>query len=90
MHIETLKTFRDLVETRSFTRAAQMNLVSQSAVSQQLKALESRYGCRLLERDRRQRIVLTEPGRQFYGGIKFTAAHFLICLIKISYAFIQF
>jgi DNA-binding transcriptional LysR family regulator len=70
MHIETLKTFRDLVETRSFTRAAQLNLVSQSAVSQQLKALESRYGCQLLERDRHQRIVLTESGRQFYTGCR--------------------
>jgi DNA-binding transcriptional LysR family regulator len=70
MHIETLRTFRDLVETASFTRAAQMNLVSQSAVSQQLKSLESRYGCQLLERDRRQRIVLTEPGRQFYTGCR--------------------
>jgi DNA-binding transcriptional LysR family regulator len=70
MHIETLKTFRDLVETRSFTRAAQINLVSQSAVSQQLKALEARYGCQLLERDRRQRIVLTEPGRQLYAGCR--------------------
>ena len=70
MHIETLKTFRDLVESRSFTIAARMNLVSQSAVSQQLKTLESRYGCQLLERDRRGRIVLTEPGTQFYAGCR--------------------
>jgi LysR family transcriptional regulator, transcriptional activator of the cysJI operon len=63
MHVETLKTFRDLVETRSFTTAARMNLISQSAVSQQLKTLESRYGCQLLERDRRGRIVVTEPGK---------------------------
>src|SRR5215216_4813975 len=70
MHIETLKTFRDLVETASFTKAAQLNLVSQSAVSQQLKALESRYGCQLLERDRRGRVVLTESGKQFYAGCR--------------------
>jgi DNA-binding transcriptional LysR family regulator len=70
MHIETLKTFRDLVETGSFTRAAQMNLLSQSAVSQQLKSLESRYDCRLLERNRRGRIVLTDHGRQFYAGCR--------------------
>jgi LysR family transcriptional regulator, transcriptional activator of the cysJI operon len=68
VHVETLKTFRDLVETGSFTKAAGMNHVSQSAVSQQLKALEARYGCRLLERDRRRRIVLTEAGRQLYVG----------------------
>jgi LysR family transcriptional regulator, transcriptional activator of the cysJI operon len=70
MHIETLKTFRDLVETGSFTNAAQLNRVSQSAVSQQLKALESRYGCQLLERDRRGRVVVTEPGKHFYAGCR--------------------
>ena len=70
MHIETLKTFRDLVETGSFTRAAQMNLVSQSAVSQQLKSLEARYDCRLLERNRRGRVALTDEGRRFYAGCR--------------------
>jgi DNA-binding transcriptional LysR family regulator len=70
MHIETLKTFRDLAESGSFTRAAQMNLVSQSAVSQQLKALEARYGCRLLERNRRGRVELTEHGKHFYAGCR--------------------
>jgi LysR family transcriptional regulator, transcriptional activator of the cysJI operon len=70
MHIETLKTFRDLVESGSFTRAAQMNLISQSAVSQQLKSLEARYDCRLLERNRRGRIILTDEGRRFYSGCR--------------------
>src|SRR6267142_2186167 len=40
MHLETLKTFCDLVETGSLSRAARLNLISQSAVSQQLSALE--------------------------------------------------
>lgn len=66
MHIETLKTFRDLVETGSFGKAAALNFVSQSAVSQQLKALESRYGCVLVERAHR-RVVLTDAGRIFYS-----------------------
>ena len=70
MHIETLKTFRDLIDTGSFTRAAQMNLVSQSAVSQQLKSLETRYDCRLLDRNRRGRIVLTDEGKRFYAGCR--------------------
>src|SRR6266550_4093588 len=50
MHVETLKTFCDLVETGSLSRAARLNLVSQSAVSQQLRALERRYGQPLIER----------------------------------------
>ena len=70
MHIETMKTFCDLVETGSFTRAAQMNLVTQSAVSQQLKTLEARYDCRLVERTRRGRMVLTDQGKCFYAGCR--------------------
>ncbi|HET9532124.1 MAG TPA: LysR family transcriptional regulator, partial [Blastocatellia bacterium] len=35
MHIESLKVFCDLVDTRSFSKAATMNYISQSAVSQQ-------------------------------------------------------
>jgi DNA-binding transcriptional LysR family regulator len=67
MHIETLKTFCDLVETGSFNRAAERNFISQSAVSQQLKTLESRYNRPLLERGHRRGVALTEAGRVFYA-----------------------
>jgi hypothetical protein len=40
MQIESLKVFCDLAETESFTKAAQINSVTQSAVSQQISALE--------------------------------------------------
>ncbi|GIW40191.1 MAG: transcriptional regulator [Candidatus Binatia bacterium] len=52
MQIETLKVFCDVVETGSFSAAAALNLITQSAVSQQLRALESRFQCKLLERGR--------------------------------------
>jgi DNA-binding transcriptional LysR family regulator len=52
MHIETLRVFCDVVETGSFSTAASQNYITQSAVSQQLRALESRYQCTLLERSR--------------------------------------
>jgi DNA-binding transcriptional LysR family regulator len=52
MHIETLRVFCDVVETGSFSAAASQNYITQSAVSQQLRALESRYRCTLLERSR--------------------------------------
>jgi DNA-binding transcriptional LysR family regulator len=67
MHIETLKTFCDLVETGSFGTAARLNLVTQSAVSQQLKMLETRYGRPLLERGRHQAVTMTDAGRVFYA-----------------------
>jgi LysR family transcriptional regulator, transcriptional activator of the cysJI operon len=67
VHIETLKTFCDLVETGSFNKAAQLNFVSQSAVSQQLKALEARYGRPLLERGRHRGVALTDAGTTLYA-----------------------
>jgi DNA-binding transcriptional LysR family regulator len=70
VHIETLKTFCHLVEAGSFNKAAELSFVSQSAVSQQLKALESRFGCRLLERGSRRGVTLTDAGRQLYTECK--------------------
>jgi LysR family transcriptional regulator, transcriptional activator of the cysJI operon len=70
MHIETLKTFCDLIETGSFSKAAQLNFVSQSAVSQQVKALETRYDRQLIERGQRKGVALTEAGKIFYAECK--------------------
>jgi DNA-binding transcriptional LysR family regulator len=52
VHIETLKVFCDVVETGSFSAAASQNFITQSAVSQQLRTLEAKYHCKLLERGR--------------------------------------
>ena len=65
MQIETLKVFCDLVETRSFSRAAVRNFITQSAVSQQVKNLESRFETKLLRRDGKS-ITPTPAGRIFY------------------------
>ena len=53
MQLESLKMFCDVVETGSFSRAAQLNHVTQSAVSQQIRALETRYEQKLLSRVKR-------------------------------------
>src|SRR5262245_26708575 len=65
MHLETLKVFGDVVETRSFSTAASQNFVTQSAVSQQIRTLEDRYGRRLLERTRGN-VQLTPAGEILY------------------------
>src|ERR1700731_141273 len=52
MHIETLKVFCDIIESGSFSYAASQNFVTQSAVSQQVRSLEEKYDCRLIERGR--------------------------------------
>ena len=71
METTTLQLFCDLVETESFTQAAERNFVSQSAVSQRLRALEREFGQVLLERGKgRGRIVPTEAGRILYEGAK--------------------
>ena len=69
MHIETLKVFCDLVESRSFSQAAVRNFVTQSAVSQQIKNLESRFDTLLLVRGGRA-VTPTEAGRVVYHAAR--------------------
>ncbi len=69
MHIEMLKLFCDLAELRSFSKTAEKNLISQSAVSQQLAQLELIHKCQLLNRKKRP-IELTKAGQIFYQASK--------------------
>ncbi|HAH32413.1 MAG TPA: hypothetical protein DCL44_08890 [Elusimicrobia bacterium] len=69
MNIETLKVFRDLYDTGSFSKTAEMNYVSQSAVSQQIKKLELVMKCRLFNRVA-NKLVLTSGGEKFYDVSK--------------------
>ncbi|HEY0050827.1 MAG TPA: LysR family transcriptional regulator [Pyrinomonadaceae bacterium] len=71
MHIETLKVFCDLVDSQSFSLAAERNFITQSAVSQQIRSLEDRFKRRLLERVRgRREVRLTPAGEVFYRESK--------------------
>jgi DNA-binding transcriptional LysR family regulator len=65
MQIETLKVFCDLVESHSFSRAAVRNFITQSAVSQQVKNMETKFEVQLLRRDGKA-ISPTPAGRIFY------------------------
>ncbi len=75
MQLESLKMFVDVVETGSFSRAAQLNHVTQSAVSQQIRALETRYEQRLLSRSARQ-VTPTPSGERLFRGCKEILARF--------------
>jgi LysR family transcriptional regulator, transcriptional activator of the cysJI operon len=67
--LDSLRVFCDLVETGSFSRTAERQFVSQSAVSQKLRALERSVGHVLLERGRgKGRVTPTEAGRVLYQG----------------------
>lgn len=65
MQIESLKVFCDLAETKSFTKAAQINNVTQSAVSQTVSNLERRFQSPLIERSKKN-FRLTPEGDVFY------------------------
>jgi DNA-binding transcriptional LysR family regulator len=65
MHIENFKIFSDLVESQSFSRAAKMNKITQSAVSQQLRAMEKHFGVLIIDRSQKQ-FRLTPEGEQLY------------------------
>ncbi len=65
MNIQTLKVFRDLVAQGSFSLTAQHNDISQSAVSQQVRSLEKRYGVPLIERSKKN-FSLTPEGKILY------------------------
>lgn len=60
MQLLTLKIFCDLVETKSFSRSATLNKVTQSAVSQQIRTLEEKYGVTFFERGRRKFSITPE------------------------------
>lgn len=75
MQLESLKMFCDVVETGSFSRAAQLNHVTQSAVSQQIRALENRYEQKLLSRSARQ-VTPTPSGERLFRGCKEILARF--------------
>jgi DNA-binding transcriptional LysR family regulator len=62
-----LKIFCDLIELRSFSKAAEKHLLSQSAISQQLAQLELTYKCQLVDRKKRP-IELTKEGELLYNA----------------------
>ncbi len=69
VNIQTFKIYCDLVETESFTKAALVNGVTQSAVSQQITALEKQFDTLLIERCKKQ-FRLTREGEFVYEYAK--------------------
>ena len=65
MLLKQMKYFITVVDLHSFTEAAEQCFISQSAISQQIKALEKELGVRLFERSKRQ-FSLTAAGEYFY------------------------
>jgi DNA-binding transcriptional LysR family regulator len=69
MNIETARIFCDLVELQNFSRTAEKNGISQSAVSQQIAQLEMTHHCQLVSRKKRP-LALTQAGELFYQACR--------------------
>ena len=63
--LKQMKYFVTVVECKSFTEAAECCYISQSAISQQIRALEEDLGTELIHRENR-RFTLTPAGEYFY------------------------
>ncbi len=66
MNINQLKYFIAVAEYRSFTKAANQYYISQTAITQQVQALEEAMDVQLIDRSRRP-ITLTPAGNVFLG-----------------------
>jgi DNA-binding transcriptional LysR family regulator len=64
VNFDNLKLFRDIVQTRSVSRGAEMNGISPSAASQHLQELERSLGAQLLDRSTRP-LFVTPAGRVY-------------------------
>lgn len=69
MLLRQMRYFVAVVEANSFTEAAEQCFISQSAISQQIRALEQELGVQLIHRENR-RFSLTPAGEYFYNHAK--------------------
>ena len=63
--IKQIKYFQAVVRCKSFTESAEECFISQSAISQQIQALEHELGVKLINRENRK-FSLTPAGEHFY------------------------
>lgn len=63
MEIQQLRAFLSVVQTKNFTKSADLMYISQSTVTMRIKTLEQTLGKKLFERDNRQ-VLLTSAGKE--------------------------
>jgi DNA-binding transcriptional LysR family regulator len=66
MEWQQIVGFHQVARQESFTKAAEATFRTQSALSQQVKALEEELGCRLIERIGKRKLRLTAAGERFF------------------------
>ena len=65
MEWQQIVGFFHVARLMSFTRAGEVTLRTQSALSQQIKTLEDEFGCKLFERIGTRKLKLTPAGERF-------------------------
>jgi len=68
-YADSIKVFRQVVESGSFVSAADRLDLSPAMVSKHVMGIEKRLGVRLLNRNSRT-LSLTEPGRVYSSGAR--------------------
>ena len=69
MNLETLRLYCDVLRLHSFSRGAELNVVSQSAASQAVQQVERELGVALIDRTRRP-FAVTPEGQAFYTACR--------------------
>lgn len=69
MHLRTLEIFCTIAEHRSFSKAAAVHQLTQSAVSQAIGHLEDSLGLQLIDRSKRP-LILTPAGKTYVRGLR--------------------
>lgn len=83
MDIRQLKYFISVAETSSFSEASRLCFLSQSAISQQIKAMEEELGAVLFVRDTRG-VALTDTGRELLPLAREAVKSFSACNERVA------
>ncbi len=75
INLRSMRIFCEVVQRRSFSRAADDNGISQSSASQAVQQLEDRLGVQLLDRTKRPFVVTPEGERYFEGCLQLVKQH---------------
>ena len=70
INLKQLEAFVATAEFSSFTKAAEIMFITQSTVSSHISALEEHLGVRLIQRNARPRVCLTQEGELVYREAK--------------------
>ena len=83
MEIRQIQYFLSIVETGSFSAAADEHYISQSSLSKVIIALEKELGVPLFDRSKRK-VFLTEAGEAFLGHARKLNADYKAMVVELD------